>query len=183
MSKTIEKRCLCCDVVFTASLKEHNRGNAKYCSLKCSARTNAKMRSDSIQDNLVCCTCGTSFSRSPSKMKNSKTGYFFCSRVCKDLAQRVGTALSIPDIQPVGYGNGATEYRERALREYGCKCQDCGYDRYPALIQVHHIDRDRTNGSLENLRVLCIRCHMEDHFDAGDGPFIRSYHKAIDIDD
>lgn len=163
-----------CESPFQASLKEHHRGNAKYCSRGCATRHIGQRkteRSATLITNTRCSTCGTPLRKPASRIKQSKTGHFFCNRTCKELAQRVGAPTSIPDIHPNRYGTGHTFYRKLAIRAHGCSCQVCGYDTYPALIHVHHIDRNHSNRNLENLRVLCIRCHMEDHFDAGDGPF------------
>jgi hypothetical protein len=44
----------------------------------------------------------------------------------------------------------------------GEKCERCGLSEWQGEklpLQVHHIDGDRTNNSLENLMVLCPNCH------------------------
>ena len=44
----------------------------------------------------------------------------------------------------------------------GHKCENCGCSKWcDELIplQVHHIDGDRSNNSLENLKLLCPNCH------------------------
>ena len=47
-----------------------------------------------------------------------------------------------------------------ALR--GRKCEHCGLTRWleqPINLQIHHIDGDHTNNSLDNLQLLCSNCH------------------------
>ena len=47
-----------------------------------------------------------------------------------------------------------------ALR--GRKCECCGLETWldqPINLEVHHINGDRTNNSLENLQLLCPNCH------------------------
>ena len=44
----------------------------------------------------------------------------------------------------------------------GRKCEKCGLTEWlgePINLQVHHIDGDRTNNSLDNLILLCPNCH------------------------
>lgn len=44
----------------------------------------------------------------------------------------------------------------------GQKCENCGITEWlgqPINLEVHHIDGDRTNNSLENLQLLCPNCH------------------------
>lgn len=47
-----------------------------------------------------------------------------------------------------------------ALR--GRRCENCGLEEWlgqPINLQIHHIDGDRTNNSLDNLKLLCPNCH------------------------
>jgi len=53
----------------------------------------------------------------------------------------------------------------RYLFKFGIKervCERCGrveWEGEPIPLQVHHIDGDRTNNSVENLQILCPNCH------------------------
>lgn len=44
------------------------------------------------------------------------------------------------------------------------KCEICGIDTWmgkPIVCQLHHIDGDTTNNSIENLQMLCPNCHSQ----------------------
>ena len=60
----------------------------------------------------------------------------------------------------------ANNYREIAFVEYGEVCQVCGSDND---IQVHHIDGDRGNNDIDNLRPLCSDHHEDEHDTHGVG--------------
>src|SRR5262249_12260821 len=47
------------------------------------------------------------------------------------------------------------------VRGIGCTC--CGFNKWPLILQLHHIDKNRENNSLENLTVLCPNCHRALH--------------------
>lgn len=51
-------------------------------------------------------------------------------------------------------------YREKAIGEYGERCQLCESTRN---VKVHHIDGDRDNDELGNLLVVCSPCHADIH--------------------
>ena len=67
-------------------------------------------------------------------------------------------------MNPDHYGTGSFSYRDRAFRELPQKCNRCGYDKVPGVLEVHHIDQDRDNNSVSNLEILCPTCHEEHHF-------------------
>lgn len=69
--------------------------------------------------------------------------------------------------------NAASKYRETALATKQNKCERCGYDKYPDILEVHHKDRIRKNGESENLELLCPNCHTEEHYLRNDGRFKR----------
>lgn len=158
--RTIQKLCRNCHKEFDAPLREHNRGNAHYCSLKCSSNHYHRQRQKPKPNN-TCANCGTMFYRAISRRARSKSGIFFCSRACKDQAQRIG---GIKEIQPPHYGKEPVDYRNKAIRCLDLRCCNCGYHKHPEVLQVHHIDCDRTNNQLDNLKILCPTCHAEEHF-------------------
>ena len=44
----------------------------------------------------------------------------------------------------------------------GRKCESCGLEKWldmPINLEIHHIDGNRKNNSLENLQLLCPNCH------------------------
>ena len=166
--KTIEKICKHCDKPFHAPLTEHNRGRAKFCSLSCSSKYHGQKVSASKIPNVTCSYCGKKFYKKKSQMKNSKSGLFFCCREHKDFAQRIG---GITEIMPPHYNTGSSNYRKKALKTFINKCNRCGYNKYLTLLQVHHIDRNRTNSNTNNLEILCPTCHYEEHYENNDGMF------------
>lgn len=143
----------------------------KFCSQKCSAISRAR---ESTQE-VSCAYCNKVFRKALTRL-NTKSGLHFCSRVHKDLAQRIG---GIKEIQPSHYGTVNTNYREVAFRNNKAECVRCGYDKYTNVLVVHHIDRDRTNNVLENLEILCPNCHAEEHYKAEDGVWTKSRNGGI----
>ncbi len=125
---------------------------------------------EGVKLQLVCRWCGKDFERYRSQIRIEGGGQY-CSRLC---SQR-GTAKKRSRFGPESgrWNGGAGSYRERALREYGEQCVVCGYFAYRELLWVHHKDfRKRSEGqdhSIENLEVLCVRCHFEKHIDAERG--------------
>lgn len=150
-------KCECdyCGVEFWKYTKFLKNGTKDYCSKDCFHKSTRK------RVLLDCSWCSKKYEVTPSKLKNSKHGYHFCSRECKDKAQRVG---GITEIQPSHYGDGRQNYRNVAIRELGLnECNRCGYKKEPKILQVHHKDRDRTNNDLSNLEILCPNCHVLEH--------------------
>ena len=52
-----------------------------------------------------------------------------------------------------------SKYRQRAFEHHGEVCDKCGYSDEPKMLDVHHIDSNRRNNHINNLRVLCVWCH------------------------
>lgn len=49
-------------------------------------------------------------------------------------------------------------YRKLAFDAYDPLCAHCGFG-VPAVLEVAHIDGDRTNNTVTNLVILCPNCH------------------------
>ena len=54
------------------------------------------------------------------------------------------------------------------LKKDIAKCECCGFLDKRILI-VHHIDRDTTNNTKDNLELLCPNCHALEHYLSRDG--------------
>lgn len=151
--------CLNCNKDINPKKSELKRGNGKFCSISCSVqyqhRTKLKPKS-----NVICSYCKKPFYKSPSRMKRSKSGLFFCCREHKNIAQRIN---GIKEIHPSHFNNGSSVYRDIAFREYPHKCNRCDYDENTLALIVHHKDRDRSNNSLSNLEIICANCHLIEH--------------------
>lgn len=150
------RNCDYCQQLYKAKPSELKRGHGRYCSRLCARHARPRKHKE---PNTICAYCDTRFWRKPSA--TSRSGLAFCCRSHKDLAQRLGSGIPI---QPPHYGDGAhIKYRKLALATLGAICQDCGWDRYPEVLEVHHIDGDRTRNTIDNLRVVCPTCHMIRH--------------------
>lgn len=146
----IKRQCEQCKKEFLAPEYHVKNGRCRFCSKICSAAASQ------VRTQVTCYTCKKTFDRTSSKLKLAKHGYYFCSRKCKDKAQRFD---GLKVIQPKHYSNGKASYRIRALRDYGYKCMNCEYTEDDRMLDVHHIDGDRSNNELDNLKVLCVWCH------------------------
>lgn len=143
----ITKICLHCQQEFQTRQTDINRGHGKFCSKKCSGIYNRGQRKPNNQN---CSYCNKSFRATKFRISQSKSGQLFCSRICKDNAQ---------------LSNQGSEYnyRDFALRNYPNKCNRCQYQICISILQVHHIDHNRSNNELSNLEILCPNCHAIEH--------------------
>ena len=119
----------------------------KFCSRACSAKSKKK------RVTLNCAYCGKEFERIESHLGKSKSGLYFCCRDCKDKGQQLENGLGLRK------ETGLYAYREAAMRVYDHKCAVCGWNLDDRVLEVHHIDSDRSNNTIENLLVLCPICH------------------------
>ena len=148
--KAVESICSNCNNSFL--VRKSWAETQKYCSAVC--RTDASRNRISVS----CGHCGKVFEVRESK-SSTKTGYHFCCREHKDLAQKVGGILT-----PVSVNSGINSYRETAFSAKKVECENCGYNKHKEVLDVHHIDHDRTNNVINNLKILCPTCHIEEHF-------------------
>ena len=138
------------------------------------SRAKGKLNKNHIKKiSLICKTCGKFFEVYPSVFRfNEKRGSkTYCSAKCS-YVNREGSFKR--GIEHPNYKTGETAYRNLALKAKGYICEKCNYDgkEFPSLIWVHHKDFERRNknrnNNLENLEVLCVRCHMEKHLSSGE---------------
>lgn len=163
----MKNNCLKCTKEFYVKPNVFKKGYGKFCSKDC-VLIYKKENSSDIMKKFICSYCNIEFLRY--KKNFSKSGFYFCCRKHKDLAQRIG---GIKEIQPSHYKDGSFNYRDIAFRNFDKKCNKCGYYEYPAILVVHHKDRDRSNNNLSNLEILCPNCHEIEHYRSFDGRYSR----------
>lgn len=151
--KGVYKNCIACGKLFY--VPQYRKETAKFCSTYCQNHG----QHDSIIK--ICDNCGIEFTVSSSRA-NKK----FCSDLCATQAhitmkeRRKKTKL----LQRVKRGPTTS----RTLRKFVFsnkpkRCEICGYSEFDFCLDVHHIDEDCTNNSIENLKVLCCICHKKYH--------------------
>lgn len=116
----------------------------------------------------VCIKCGSLISQT--KYKSAK----YCSSKCRDAFKshqwRIKKGLIKAPFTGSGgnqwgennhqYTTGKTSYKRNTFNYKDKKCERCGSNTH---ILVHHKDENRENNSLENLEVLCKKCHQHHH--------------------
>lgn len=119
-----------------------NKGRA-FCGIACYGISSRKEK--------PCVVCG--------KMLMAHFNKKTCSRGCSNVL-RTGIKYRIgrPKDKVVHY----LALKKRLLKLRGDKCEKCDYNKIK-ILQVHHIDRNRENNSLDNLELICPNCHSEEH--------------------
>jgi hypothetical protein len=122
---------------------------------------------------VICYCCGKKIKRSPSELRNSKHGFYFCDRKCKEKSQSLKG--NCPEIRPSHYGTseGREFYRNFIKNSQDPICIGCGETtRY--LLQIHHIDGDHSNNQESNFEIVCANCHIKRHLKMIDEKWIFS---------
>ncbi len=148
--------------------KETN--NPMFCSRSCAAITNNKLMPKRRSKN-KCKFCNT-----PVQHKT-----LYCSGICKDLAVKQRKA-NRPAKQSATISH--LKWRHKRKLKYieykGGKCENCGYDKCPAVLEFHHLDPSKKDFSitshkspkvwelvkpeLDKCILFCANCHREEHF-------------------
>lgn len=130
-----------------------------FCSRKCQSLFRSK------KVTLPCAKCGDPVERQLSEVRKSASGNVFCSRSCANSYNNSSSRLGK---NHPNFSNGNWCYRGMALREYGSECQnnDCeltkaGIKIPVEMLDVHHVNGDRSDNELYNLEVLCVWCHAK----------------------
>lgn len=165
--------CPVCNTEFLTRLswKDTNR----CCSDKC--RGFKRTISNSTLVN--CSWCAKEYRRKNSRFGINKTEIYFCSRSCKDSAQKIG---GIKEIMPPHYGTGNIPVGIRDYERYALdisKCSSCPENRY-YLLNVHHIDGNRKNNIDSNLEVVCCNCHALRHLSWNGDRWVLNYKELTD---
>lgn len=111
--------------------------------------------SNKIEREIVYCKwCGKPLERTNYQIERSETGFFYCSRDCGNLHKNQLREES-------GEWKESQNYRRKAFETYEHKCSACGWNEDERILEVHHIDSNRTHNEVENLCILCPICHRK----------------------
>ena len=143
--------CDNCSVEFDKKPNHVARSKHNFCSRKCFGEFNK------ITHIVKCDECNSDVEKRQSDItkSNKRNGLLFCNKTCAGLYRR--------GEQSGNWKGGTQDYRKNALDHYGAVCEECGYQEYAQVIEVHHRDHDRENNDLKNLQVLCPTCHRIEH--------------------
>lgn len=157
----IQVRCIKHNYEFNTKYENVRRDNRPhYICPKCQKEAR-KSRVSQNRLTVECAYCGIEFEKAPSKIKQSKSGLFFCCREHKDLAQRCSSGEKFAIIRPEHYGTTSKDYRTKAFEKYEHKCAVCGWCEDERILEVHHIDTNHENNDVNNLMILCPICHRK----------------------
>jgi hypothetical protein len=151
--KAKECNCKFCGIKFLTRF--HSNSPANFCSRKCLYASNTKPKT-----SVTCAFCKKELFKKTCSLQNSKSGLYFCNRICKESAQKLG---GIKEIMPPHYGTGTdNNYRTLMDRTVNPICVSCQIDK-KYLLCIHHKDSNHKNDSLDNLEIVCFNCHAKRH--------------------
>lgn len=143
--------CKLCGKLFYAKPNWLRKGAGKYCSRNCQSESRKKGKM------IACDNCGRETWKTPRDFKRSKSGRYFCSKIC---------ALSRPTkcgpTHPNWKNGKYVEYRKMMEGKKKAICRRCKKTDKRILL-VHHLDGNRINNNLHNLVWLCYNCHHLAH--------------------
>ena len=102
-------------------------------------------------EEVECTYCHKKIRKLKTEIQKNKSGYNYCSRECGNRHKN----FLLTDT------NDGTNYRRNAFLYYEHKCDICGWNADERVLEVHHLDENRKNNKINNLRILCPICHKK----------------------
>lgn len=146
--------CINCGATKVIPMSQWKRGNARFCSTG----------------------CGTSWrNKYKNPMANKETRKKVSDSI-KKTHKEMKEGSYVPKVKKI-----RRDYRRIAFENKEHKCEICGETNY-GVLEVHHKDMNRRNNNIDNLMIVCSKCHhLEIHnnitIDLGHS-FILSYKKT-----
>mgnify|MGYP001600280300 FL=1 len=147
-------QCLICGAEFYVKPSHQAKGWGKYCSIKC--RTSSQFKGSTFK----CFICKKEIYRSPLAIKKSKSGKYFCSKICQTVWRNT---ILFSGRNHSNWTYGESAYR-RILKSSDKTqiCVLCSTKDKRVLI-VHHVNKNRRDNDIANLIWLCCNCHYLVH--------------------
>lgn len=155
MSKKPNCKCESCKKDFYKKPCNIKKSKRHFCCLKCFSENSKEGEVHS------CANCGKDVYRKKSQVERSLSGNVFCSKKCSTTINN--SIYKSGKDSPNRRDDSPSTYRKRALEDHGesCNNDDCPFNEVPVkMLDVHHIDSDRSNNHISNLEVLCVWCHV-----------------------
>ena len=147
-------KCKICSSDFYAKPRHLKIGWGKYCSNQCHFQA---MKTGKL---VKCDTCGSGAYKTQKALRASKSKKYFCNKSC--FAVWKNKNLLIGE-KHANWKYGENAYRGIMIRnKIRAVCNSCEMQNIRVLV-VHHIDSDRKNNQLSNLKWLCRNCHYLAH--------------------
>lgn len=156
--RTLHKgECSNCNKIIWKRKDYFKTYNNVFCGSKC--RKQHRMTGKFVN----CNNCDKQIYRTVSEIEKSKSGFHYCSKRCATIKNN--SIYKTRENHP-SWNGGGSSYRLSALKHYGEQCQNKNCDLsiidIPVeMLDVHHIDENRSNNELKNLIVLCVYCHAK----------------------
>jgi hypothetical protein len=148
-------KCMACTKDFY--VPQYRLLTAKFCSLEC--------QNHNQYDKYVysCTNCKKEVITSPSRRNYKKK---FCSMECSRFNALTAIERRKKQKAITKLSRSATSsrsLRKNIFRVKEAKCEICNYQEYDFCIDLHHIDNNPNNNTLENIAFLCVICHRKLH--------------------
>lgn len=124
----------------------------KFCSRSCNALHNVAGKNKQEKVQLFCQRCGNEYFLIPKLAKNSK----YCSRICHNRSN--SEKMDRNGNKNPGWKGGIQAYRRIGWAHFEKKCSICGSENN---VEIHHINENRYDNRIENLKPVCRKCHQE----------------------
>ena len=146
--------CKCCSKEFY--VPQYRLITAVFCSKDCQN----KKQYTSLP--ITCKGCSKQFWVSDSK-KDRKFCSIECKNTIKDYEKKRRNRIKALGKLKRGV-NSSRSLKNLISKVRELYCDNCGYDKHKHNLDIHHIDENCTNNTLNNLGVLCAICHRDLHY-------------------